>query len=206
MCSEAAVGERPRHPSQLAIKRALDVLTCGLLLLLLAPVLAVLYVFIKLASPGPALFVQDRVGLGERVYRMYKFRTMAVRAGPASLQWSKAEEDRIIPGGRFLRDFGLDELPQLFNILKGDMSVIGPRPPLPARLAEYTPVQRLAFRMRPGVLSLAAVMGRRSLPMARRLDYHAEYVEKWNLGLDAWILWRSLFVVLGREAATEQAG
>lgn len=188
----------------LAIKRLLDLLLSLAVLLLAWPVLLLIAVMVKLTSPGPVFFVQERVGLSERVYPIYKFRTMTDRPSGQSLtRWTAADEARITPIGHFLRDYGLDELPQIWNILKGDMSIIGPRPPLPAQVESYADHERVAFLMRPGVLSLAAVEGRRALPVERRIQLHVKYVEEWSIRLDLKILWQAIFVVLRRQNAIE---
>lgn len=189
---------------QLGLKRAFDVLVCSVLLLVGLPLLVVIGVLIKLTSPGGVFFVQVRIGLHGRPYQMIKFRTMTGQPDKEMTRWSKTDEARITPIGGFLRDYGLDELPQLINILKGDMSIIGPRPPLPAQAANFSPELRRMFDMRPGVLSLAGIEGRRSLPMEQRYALHVKYVDTWSLKLDLKILWRSLFVVLSKEAAREQ--
>ncbi len=195
------------QPSRLglAIKRGLDLALALAALEVSAPLMAALIPAVKLSSPGPLFFTQDRVGRDGRVFRMYKLRTMRVRErGTQPLVWTKDDADRVTPVGSFLRDFGLDELPQIVNILRGDMSVIGPRPPLPDQAARFTDEQKRMFRMRPGVLSLAAIMGRRSLSPEDRIRYHVEYVERWSLRLDCEILWKSLFVVFGRQDAVDR--
>lgn len=189
---------------QLAIKRFFDVLLCSIILVLGAPIFVGIAILIKLTSNGSIFFIQERVGLHRKPFRMIKFRTMKDTPISPTLEWTEQEEIRITPIGRFLRDYGLDELPQVINILKGEMSIVGPRPPLPERLKEYTEYQLKAFNMRPGVISWAAVEGRRSLPMQKRLDFHARYVEEWSLWLDFVILWRALFVVLGHQDASER--
>lgn len=187
-----------------ALKRAFDVASSAAVALATAPAVPLLVAMVKYRSPGPLFFVQQRTGLDGRPFNMYKFRTMAqapVDHDPT--KWSARDEERISPFGRIMRDYGLDELPQVLNILKGDMSVIGPRPPLPAQAQRFTAEQQRMFGMRPGVLSLAAIHGRRSITPERRIQLHVEYVDRWSLGLDCKILWKSLFVVLGRENATE---
>jgi len=118
-------------------------------------------------------------------------------------RWSEAEEARITAVGRFLRAYGLDELPQLVNIIKGEMSIIGPRPTLPAQVDSFTDSERRMLRMRPGVTGLAAVRGRYSLTYEQRKKYNVEYVDRWSLRLDAAILLKTIGVVLGRRNATE---
>lgn len=189
---------------RLAIKRLFDAVVCLIVLIMGAPAYLVIAVLVKLSSPGPIIFVQDRVGLKGRVFRTYKFRTMVGAPDESSVVWSQSDEERITRVGRFLRDYGLDELPQAVNILKGDMSIVGPRPPLPSQVESYSEHQKTMFRMRPGVFSLAAVRGRRSIPVEERIELHVRYVADWSLGLDAMILCKGLLVVLGRENASEE--
>jgi lipopolysaccharide/colanic/teichoic acid biosynthesis glycosyltransferase len=196
-------GKNRRRQLRLGVKRVADVCVCSAILVLGFPFFALIALLVKLSSPGPVFFVQGRVGMKVRVYQMIKFRTMTGQPDPSAIAWTKAEEARITSVGRFLRDFGLDELPQVVNIVKGDMSIIGPRPPLPAQVAAYSPEQLKAFDMRPGVLSLAAVEGRRAIPMEERIALHVRYVEHWSLRLDIWILARSLLTVLRRQNAVE---
>jgi len=194
----------PSLKSRRFVKRAIDILLSSLILIFGLPLLVLLAVLVKVSSRGPVLFVQDRAGLRGRAFRILKFRTMAHRpAKQQAMTWTQDDERSITRIGRFLRDYGLDELPQLVNILKGDMSIVGPRPPLPEQAEQYTEQQRKMFGMRPGVLSLAAIRGRRSIPVEQRIGLHVWYVENWSLSLDWVILWRALFVVLGRKNASE---
>lgn len=187
-----------------AVKRSIDVTLCTVLILVLWPALIAIAVAVRLSSPGRIFFVQDRVGQYCTRFRMIKFRTMRVRGKSEQENvWTAADEAAITRLGRFLRDYGLDELPQLFNILKGDMSIVGPRPPLVTQLDDHSPSERHIFDMRPGVLSLAVVKGRRSISVSQRRAYHLEYVEHWSIWLDCFIFWRSIFIVLGRESASE---
>jgi lipopolysaccharide/colanic/teichoic acid biosynthesis glycosyltransferase len=188
---------------QIFFKRLLDIVVCSILAFCGFPILLLLALLVKLSSTGPVFFVQDRIGRNEKSYRIIKFRTMVGQPDNKETRWTKSEEARITPIGRFMRDYGLDELPQLINILKGDMSIIGPRSPLPQQVKVFPARFKKMFDMRPGVLSLAAIEGRRSLSMEERYELHVQYVETWSLKLDLKILWRSLFVILRREAATE---
>lgn len=189
---------------QVALKRFLDIALCLAVLMFAWPALVLIAILVGLSSRGSIFFVQERVGLGQKPFAMYKFRTMVgTGSREQSTVWTVDEEARITPLGRFLRDYGLDELPQLLNILRGEMSIVGPRPPLPAQAEGYTERQRKMFAMRPGVLSLPAIQGRRSISVEHRLELHVQYVEAWSLGLDLKILWGALFVVLGRRDATE---
>lgn len=190
---------------QLAIKRLVDLALSCVVLILGLPIFLAIGVLVIITSPGPVFFVQRRVGKNEKIFKLIKFRTMTGSRNEAVKVWNSSDEARITSFGRFLRDYGLDELPQVINIIKGDMSIIGPRPPLPEQVIEYTVEQRRSFLMRPGVLSLAAVRGRRAIPVDKRIEYHVEYVDTWSILLDLKILWQSLFVVLGRQNATENS-
>lgn len=189
---------------RLSVKRFFDILVCGIILIIGFPILVLLGILVKLSSPGSLFFIQTRVGKDEKLYRIIKFRTMKGEPDKGATRWTKSDEKRITPIGHFLRDYGLDELPQLINIIKGDMSIIGPRTPLPQQMDALQPGFRKMFEMRPGVLSLAAIEGRRSLTMEQRYALHTQYVDTWSLMLDIKILWRCLFVVLRRESATEK--
>ena len=186
-----------------AVKRAFDVVACSVVLVLGAPILIVIAVLVRLSSPGPALFIQERTGKHGRTYRMYKFRTMVGRKDESILVWTQSDEERITKVGRFLRDYGLDELPQVINIIKGDMSIVGPRPPRPLQAERYNDDQKIMFNMRPGVISLADVKGRRSIPAEERIQWHVWYVQNWSIRLDLEILWKTLFIVLRRQNAEE---
>jgi len=192
------------HRLQLGIKRLFDVLVSLLVLILGLPLFAILAVLVRLSSPGPVFFVQERAGKDGRPFRIYKFRTMTVAPpGYQTTRWNAAEEARITPIGGFLRDYGLDELPQAINILKGDMSVVGPRPRLPMQVRDYDERQRKVFQMRPGIVCLSAFQGRRSIPVEARIELQVQYVETWSLWLDLVILARTIPVVLGRKDARD---
>jgi lipopolysaccharide/colanic/teichoic acid biosynthesis glycosyltransferase len=134
---------------------------------------------------------------------MVKFRTMTGAPMPDQTDWTTAEEARITGVGKSLRAYGLDELPQLINIIRGDMSIIGPRPPLPAQVRSFTDSERRMLSMRPGVTGLSAIRGRYSLSYEERKFCNVEYVARWSLGLDAAILLKTVGVVLGRRNAVE---
>jgi undecaprenyl phosphate N,N'-diacetylbacillosamine 1-phosphate transferase len=188
---------------QLFIKRLFDLVVCSILLICGLPLLFLLALIVKFTSKGPVFFIQERIGRNGKPYKILKFRTMTGLPDQNEKKWTKSEEERITSVGHFLRDYGLDELPQLINIIKGDMSIIGPRTPLPQQGMSLSVIQKKMFEMRPGVISLAAIAGRRSLTMERRYDLHAEYVEKWTLILDIKILWQSFFVILRRESTRD---
>jgi lipopolysaccharide/colanic/teichoic acid biosynthesis glycosyltransferase len=190
----------------LIAKRLFDVASSLAVIGLGLPFLAGVAVAVRATSPGPIFFVQDRAGKGFKPFRMYKFRTMTHRPNKKqTLEWNAEEAASVTPIGHFLRDYGLDELPQVINIIKGDMSVIGPRPALTDQAARFTERQRRMLDMKPGVLSLAAIRGRRGISMEERYELHAQYVDQWTLGLDLEILMKSLVVVLQRSNAIEKA-
>ncbi|SHJ54983.1 Sugar transferase involved in LPS biosynthesis (colanic, teichoic acid) [Tessaracoccus bendigoensis DSM 12906] len=198
----------PRHDSTgrrpavgLALKRLIDVVASGAVLLLIWPVLLIIALWVRLDSRGPALFRQVRVGKGMENFRILKFRTMTHRPNPTTEQAhqqviTEGADPRITRAGRFLRSSSLDELPQLINILRGDMSLIGPRPIIPAQLAAM-PTQRMdRFEVRPGLTGLAQTRGRRGLDWLKQLGYDSEYVRTRSLWLDIRIVVATVKVVL----------
>jgi lipopolysaccharide/colanic/teichoic acid biosynthesis glycosyltransferase len=186
-------------PFQLAAKRAVDVAGASVLLVALAPVMAVIAVAVRATSPGEALFRQARIGKDGRPFTILKFRTMVKDAPRSSLgTYCYADDPRITRVGRLLRATSLDELPQLVNVLRGDMSFVGPRPDLPHHVERYTPEQRRRLAMRPGITGWAQVNGRNSIPWERRIELDNEYVSRWWLGLDAIVVARTVVVLLSR--------
>jgi lipopolysaccharide/colanic/teichoic acid biosynthesis glycosyltransferase len=181
------------------LKRCIDLFAATATLILLSPVLALIAVAIRLESPGPALYVDERVGLNGRSFRAYKFRSMVVGARQRGLGLEVArDDDRITRTGRFLRTWSLDELPQLINVVLGDMSLVGPRPTVPSQVARYTVAQRRRLAVRPGITGLAQVSGRNAIPWSRRIELDLYYVDHWSIRLDLHILWQTLAVVVRR--------
>ena len=190
------------------IKRALDVALSLVLLMLLAPLTLMIAVVIRCNSPGPVLFVQERVGLNKRKFRIYKFRTMTVDAAKEQAHLETFNEavgpvfkikndPRITRMGRLLRKTSMDELPQLFNVLKGEMSLVGPRP-LPVRDYEGFDQdwQRRRFSVRPGLTCLWQVNGRSSVPFHQWMNLDMQYIDQWSLWLDLKILAKTIPAVL----------
>jgi lipopolysaccharide/colanic/teichoic acid biosynthesis glycosyltransferase len=180
------------------IRRLIDIVVSTVLLVLASPVLAAAVVAIRLESPGSALYRQRRIGMHGRPFEVIKLRTMvsgAERIG-AGLAID-AEDPRITRVGALLRRSSLDELPNLLNVLRGEMSLIGPRPTLPGQVATYTPRQRGRLAVRPGITGWAQVNGRASLPWSERIELDLDYIEHRSLALDARILWRTVAIVLG---------
>jgi lipopolysaccharide/colanic/teichoic acid biosynthesis glycosyltransferase len=157
-------------------RRGFDLLASAVGLTVLSPILAAIGVLVKLDSPGPVFHIAERVGQHGRTFRLYKFRTMAVgsdRTGPAI---TTAADARITRTGRFLRRTKLDELPQLFNVLKGDMSLVGPRPESPHYVRLYTPAQREVLRARPGITSAASLEYRDEAALLTGADWETRYI------------------------------
>ncbi|MCE9683135.1 sugar transferase [Halomonas alkalisoli] len=183
------------------IKRLFDLVASGAGLIVLSPLLVLVAIWIKLDSKGPVFFMQQRAGRHERPFRIYKFRTMQHRE-PESIDQhqeqvvSAGHDPRITRAGRFIRAASLDELPQLINIFKGDMSVVGPRPVLMEQTEVVPPGYKKRFSVRPGLTGLAQVRGRRSLGWLRQLAYDAEYVDKQSLTFDIKILLLTVKVVV----------
>jgi lipopolysaccharide/colanic/teichoic acid biosynthesis glycosyltransferase len=168
------------------LKRLTDILLAALLGLIFAPVLACIGTVILLESGRPIFFRQTRIGLYGRPFSIVKFRTLYVGAGKISHPL-----DQVTPFGRLLRRWGLDEIPQLWNVLKGEMSLVGPRPTLPEQVQRYTLIEKRRLRMRPGITGWAQIHGRNAIDWPARIHYDLEYVDKANLGLDLMILLRT---------------
>jgi lipopolysaccharide/colanic/teichoic acid biosynthesis glycosyltransferase len=179
-------------------KRALDVVVAGSLLALSAPVLAAAAVLIRLESHGHPIYRQRRVGRDEEPFDIYKLRTMVAGAESIGPGLALAEGDaRITRLGRILRRTSLDELPNLVNVLRGEMSVVGPRPTVQVQVDRYTERQRGRLSVKPGLTGWAQVQGRASLPWNERIELDLWYVEHESLRLDLAILWRTVRIVLG---------
>ena len=196
---------------QLVIKRAFDIIMATILIvgLTIIPVFIVVPIIIRLTSKGPAVFVQERMGKDGKVFNIYKFRTMAPPPeGTYSVggklykpngELLEPSSTRITKVGAFLRKTSLDELMQLFNILNGTMSFVGPRPTLPYQADNYSDEQKRRFEMRPGVTGLAQVNGRNNLTWTEKIQYDLEYIDNFSLWLDLKILFKTVWVVLKRD-------
>ncbi|WP_447045816.1 sugar transferase [Vreelandella sp. H-I2] len=184
-----------------SIKRLFDVIASGVGLIVLSPLLLLIAVWIKLDSNGPVFFLQQRAGRNERPFKIFKFRTMVHRAAETIDQHkeqvvSARHDPRITRAGRIIRATSLDELPQLINILNGDMSVVGPRPVLMEQTEVVPPGYKRRFNVRPGLTGLAQVKGRRSIGWLQQLAFDAEYVDKQSLAFDFRILLLTVKVVV----------
>ncbi len=188
----APVGGRP--------KRALDLAVALPLALALSPVMVAVAVWVRRDSPGPAIFRQQRIGYAGRPFTLLKFRTMVVGAERMGAGLAVAVGDsRITPLGVALRRMSLDELPQLWNIVRGDMSLVGPRPTVASQVERYDARQRGRLAARPGLTGLAQVTGRNAIPWSERIEIDLTYVARWSMRRDLAILARTALVVLRRE-------
>jgi lipopolysaccharide/colanic/teichoic acid biosynthesis glycosyltransferase len=180
------------------LPRAADVALALLGLALGSPLLALCAVAIKLDSRGPVLYRQRRVGAGGEVFELFKLRTMRGGSDPAGVGTAvTADDPRVTRVGRLLRRFSLDELPNLLNVLRGEMAIVGPRATLPAQVEMYTPRQRRRLELRPGVTGWAQIHGRAGIPWEERIELDVWYVEHRSLRLDLRILARTPLVLLG---------
>lgn len=192
-----------------AVKRFLDVTASFLGLVLLSPLMLAVSIFIKIDSRGPVIFRQKRIGRNGKVFEIYKFRSMCVGAEKTgSGVYSGKGDARVTRIGKILRATSIDELPQLLNILKGEMSFVGPRPPLtyhPWKYEEYTDFQKRMFEVRPGITGWAQVNGRKDVEWHKRIELNVWYVDHMSLLLDIKIMFMTAFKVL-TNADNENSG
>jgi lipopolysaccharide/colanic/teichoic acid biosynthesis glycosyltransferase len=189
------------------VNRALDVVGASLGLALASPFLAAGALAIKLADGGPVVYRQRRVGKDGREFELFKLRTMVVGAEQQGAGWAVNRGDpRITRAGRLLRRLSLDELPQLWNVVRGEMSLIGPRPTLAYQVQEYTPRQRKRLDVKPGITGWAQIHGRASLPWEERIELDVWYVENRSPAVDLKILLRTPRVLFGGTYKGETGG
>lgn len=191
------------------LKRSLDIAVAVVLLLVTSPLLLVIFLLIRWTSPGPALFLQKRVGKDGRIFTIFKFRTMVQNApdirNPDNSTFNSDTDPRVTKIGRILRKTSCDELPQLVNILRGDMSLVGPRPELPEGPSSYTASQFARLKVRPGITGMAAVQGRNEVPVNVRRDIDAYYAENWTFWLDLKMLAQTIPIVLQGRGVNRKA-
>jgi exopolysaccharide biosynthesis polyprenyl glycosylphosphotransferase len=192
---------------QLLVKRLIDASISLAALIVLLPLMLLVAFLIKLTSPGPVFFVQNRVGMNQRTFRLYKFRSMVANAEKLKLDMQhlnerdgpafKIENDpRTTRIGRFIRKTSIDELPQLFNVLSGEMSLVGPRPPLPEEVKRYEWLFRKRLSVKPGITCIWQISGRNNVSFDRWMQMDHEYIENWSLWLDLKILFKTIPAVL----------
>jgi exopolysaccharide biosynthesis polyprenyl glycosylphosphotransferase len=201
----------PLDDLRLVLKRFFDIVFSALVLIVLSPLLLLVALLIKLTSPGPIIFKQARCGLNGRRFTLYKFRSMVQNAqelrpqlehlNEREIAFKIARDPRITAVGRWLRKFSLDEFPQFFNVLRGDMSIVGPRPPLPNEVDQYERWQRRRLRMRPGLTCLWAVAGRDHIDFNAWMRMDISYIENWSLQLDWSIILKTIPQVLAGRGA-----
>ena len=180
------------------LKRTMDIVGSVCAIILFSPVMLFSAVMIKLTSPGPLIFKQERVGLHNQPFMMYKFRSMEVQAPEKEkTRWTVKDDPRVTGFGKFMRKTSIDELPQLFNVLKGEMSLVGPRPERPffvEKFKEEIPRYMIKHQVRPGITGWAQVNGYRgNTSIRKRIEYDLYYIENWTLGLDIKILFLTVF-------------
>jgi len=203
----------PSNETQLAAKRLLDIAVSALLLFFAAPIILLVAIAIKLTSPGSVFFKQTRIGLNGRIFTLYKFRTMIEDAherreevshlnemtGPV---FKMKDDPRVTTVGRVLRKFSLDEIPQLWNVFRGDMSLVGPRPPIPEEVANYHRWHRRRLSMKPGLTCLWQISGRNNVDFDRWMQLDLQYIDNWSPLLDLKILVRTIPAVLSGRGAS----
>ena len=180
------------------MKRTVDIFGAIVAIILFSPVMLVTAILVKVTSPGPVIFCQERVGLHNRPFKMYKFRSMEVQApSDEKSKWTTPHDPRVTPVGRFIRKTSIDEMPQFFNVLKGDMSLVGPRPERPffvEKFKEEIPRYMVKHQVRPGLTGWAQVNGYRGdTSITKRIECDLYYIENWTLGLDFKILFLTIF-------------
>lgn len=203
---------KAKSKAYLIAKRITDVLFSGIGLIILSPVFVIVAIAIKLDSKGPIFFKQDRVGKDEELFSMYKFRSMVVNAeelkkalenqnemsGP---MFKMKKDPRITRVGRFIRKTSIDELPQLVNVIKGDMSLVGPRPSLPKEVEQFEPWMKERLTVQPGITCFWQVMGRNSIPFEEWMKLDVKYVRERNYFLDIKLIFKTFFVLFGDKNA-----
>ena len=198
--------------SRRILKRTLDLIAASALLVLTAPLSLAAALLVRTGSPGPVIFRQERIGRDGEPFQMLKFRTMVAGAEDRLAEiehlnevdgalFKIADDPRVTEIGRVLRKWSIDELPQLVNVLRGDMSMVGPRPPLPSEVAQYDAWQLRRLRIRPGLTGVWQVSGRSDVPFDEAVRLDLFYIENWSLGTDLWLLAKTIPAVLRRDGA-----
>jgi lipopolysaccharide/colanic/teichoic acid biosynthesis glycosyltransferase len=186
------------------LKRIFDLLISLAATILLLPVFAVVFAAIRLRSRGPVIFKQERAGKDGKPFTFYKFRTMRIDTNPFGASPKSGDDPRLTKTGRFLREYSLDELPQLFNVLKGDMSIVGPRPLYVSQMAEWDDRQKKRLLVKPGITGLAQITGRGGLTREEKLELDVKYVESAGILTDIKIIIVTLGQVFRRRDVYEK--
>ena len=186
------------------MKRIFDILVTLPVLVLLSPAFVIIWAAIRLTSKGPAVFCQERAGKGGKPFIFYKFRTMRTDCDPFAPSPKSSVDNRLTKVGKFLREYSLDELPQLFNILKADMSIVGPRPLYISQMAEWDDRQKKRLQVKPGLTGLAQISGRGGLTREQKLELDVKYVETASFWLDIKIILATVGQVFTRKDIYEK--
>lgn len=180
----------------LGLKRFFDIMASVIGLIIIAPILLLIPILIEITMPGPVFFKQQRVGKKGRLFNVFKFRSMKVDKMAESEKDFSKDAERLTSFGKLIRRSKIDELPQLFNVLKGDMSLVGPRPTVKEQVDQYDDYQRQRLNMRPGMTGLAQVNGNIALSWDERIEYDIEYIKQFSLSLDIHILIKTVLVIV----------
>lgn len=186
------------------LKRSLDIFVSLATMIILSPIIILIFILIRLSGKAPAIFKQKRAGLNAKPFTLYKFRTMRTDVDPFGNSPKSGDDPRLTKTGRFLRERSLDELPQLFNVLKGQMSLVGPRPLYVSQIPEWTEQQKQRLLVKPGLTGLAQISGRGSLTREQKLNLDVNYVQNRGFGFDIKILLATVATVLGRKSIYEK--
>ncbi len=186
------------------MKRLFDIALSSLVIVILSPFLLIILLAIRVSDKEPAIFRQERAGKNGKPFIFYKFRTMRLGVEPFGPSPKSAKDSRLTKIGRFLREYSLDELPQLFNVLKGDMSIVGPRPLYLSQMAEWNERQKKRLLVKPGLTGLAQISGRGELTREEKLELDVKYVETKTLGLNLKIILTTITLVFRRKSIYEK--
>ena len=186
-------------------KRVLDIFITVVAMVILSPVLIAIWIAIKLSSTGPVIFKQERAGKNSKPFVFYKFRTMKPDVEPFGPSPKSGQDPRLTKVGKFLREYSLDELPQLFNVLKGDMSIVGPRPLYISQIPEWNERQKKRLLVKPGLTGLAQIEGRAELTREEKLEFDVKYVETTGLLTDIKIILATIVYVFKRQSIYEKS-
>ena len=203
----------PKVKFYLFSKRVTDIFLSAIGLILLSPILLIVAIAIRIDSKGPIIFKQDRVGKDGKIFSMYKFRSMRVNAEELKTKLETKNEmsgpmfkmkndPRITKVGRFIRKTSIDELPQLINVIKGDMSLVGPRPSLPKEVEQFSPWMLERLKVKPGITCYWQVMGRNNIAFEEWMKLDVKYVHEMNYWLDIKLIFKTFFVLFGDESAS----
>lgn len=187
------------------VKRIFDIVVSLVSLIILSPVFAVIALIIKINDKGPVVFKHERSGKDAKPFVFYKFRTMKLNVDPYDESPSSGNDPRLIKGGKFLREYSLDELPQLFNVLKGNMSIVGPRPLYMSQIHEFSQYHKKRFLLKPGITGFSQIYLRSELTTRQSLDLEVKYVETQNFWLDMKIIFLTIGVVLGKKGVYQRS-